>query len=79
MRHEIPEDAKTQSKMHLIGFTHMFDDRVFCMRPWRIGIDLHLGLGPRATGIAMGAVRQPTWPIMEDNESFRSITTEWRR
>lgn len=65
VRHELPGGEPNPRKIHLIASMYIFNARDFYMGPCRTGIDLHLGLSPGSTGIAMGVVRLPDWPLYE--------------
>lgn len=66
VRHELPGTLGIEpSKVHLIGSFFMFQNKGFYPGPWRTGQEKHLGLGPGGTGIVMGGVRVPDWPLSE--------------
>lgn len=49
-------------QFHLIGSGHMINSQAFVLGPWRIGQDVHVGLGGEKKGIVMSAVLRPNLP-----------------
>ena len=56
-------DKSEAEKFHLIGSHHFVNGQYDMFGPWRIGQQLHAGIGPAGQGIIMGTVlRQPDKP-----------------
>ncbi|KAM0350624.1 hypothetical protein ACHAPU_003110 [Fusarium lateritium] len=69
VRHEVPtDDGVKPDRYHLIGSMFMFHNQDPYPAIWRMGLETHLGIGDESTGIVMATVRQPDWPVGDDQE-----------
>ncbi|TVY68531.1 hypothetical protein Focb16_v003134 [Fusarium oxysporum f. sp. cubense] len=68
VRHEVPGDDGKPSKFHLIGAMFMLQNRNFYPSTWRVGLETHLGITADKPGLVLAMVRQPDWPIGDDQE-----------
>jgi hypothetical protein len=69
VRHEVAsDDGAKPNKFHLIGSFFMFHNQNYYAAPWRMGLETHLGITDDKTGVVMAMVRQPDWPVRDDQE-----------
>ena len=67
VRHDVPS-VPGGEKFHIIGSGHMINSRLYVHGPWRLGKEVHVGLGKEEKGIVMSAVLRPELPVLEEKE-----------
>jgi hypothetical protein len=66
VRHGV--DTTEVERFHLIASGHIINSKLFVYGPWRVGVDVHVGLSGEKKGIVMSAILRPDLPVLESRE-----------
>jgi hypothetical protein len=66
VRHGV--DTTEVERFHLIASGHIINSKLFVYGPWRVGVDVHVGLSGEKKGIVMSAILRPDLPVSESRE-----------
>ncbi|KAH8821364.1 hypothetical protein F5884DRAFT_84107 [Xylogone sp. PMI_703] len=65
VRHDV-EQVPGGEQFHLIGSSHMINSSLYVNGPWRVGLDVNVGL--LKNGIVLSTVLRPDFPLLERME-----------